>query len=274
MSQHFDFQRFRIRQKHCAMKVGTDAMLLGAWTRLPPTPDRRIPSLRILDLGTGTGILALMLAQRSLEMPVAGSSCLRPTELQIDAIEIEPQAAAQARENIAASPWLAQIQVHGQAVQDWHPPERYDLIVCNPPFYAPRPLTQAPPARQLAREGHSLSQTELISHSLRLLTPNGHLGLIWPEAQMQDFARQAESQGLQLQRQCQVRHSAKHGVSRRLMDWVKPLSNNPVSASSLPVNAVPSEELILHSPDGPYTQAYRHLTAGYALASPLPCVCC
>ncbi len=118
----FTFKQFFVAHDRCAMKVGTDGILLGAWAPVAGVK-------RILDIGTGSGLVALMLAQRT------------PEDVTIDAVELDAQAAEQASENVAASPWAHRIAVHAQDIVSWRgqaeQTARYDLIVSNPPYYEP-----------------------------------------------------------------------------------------------------------------------------------------
>ena len=109
----FRFKRFTIRQDRCALKVGTDGVLFGAWANYEG-------ARRILDIGTGTGVLALIAAQRN-------------NEASIDAVEIDDASAEQAAENVAASPWSDRVRVHRMDVRRMKAGEPYDLIICNPP---------------------------------------------------------------------------------------------------------------------------------------------
>ena len=111
----FRFKQFAVRQDRCPMKVGTDGVLLGAWAEVRPG-DRRM-----LDVGTGTGLIALMLAQRSAA--------------RITAVDVDAECATQAAENFAASPWADRLDAVAVAVQRYDPVERFDLIVSNPPYY-------------------------------------------------------------------------------------------------------------------------------------------
>ena len=115
----FAFKQFHINQQHCAMKVGTDGILLGAWADVSDCQ-------RILDMGTGTGLVALMLAQRSHE------------HCQIEAVELDPLAAQQAQENFKASPWHNRLHLTRQDVQTYcqQTAHQFDLIVANPPYFA------------------------------------------------------------------------------------------------------------------------------------------
>jgi len=159
-NQHFSFKQFTIYQHLCAMKVGTDGVLLGAWANTENTK-------RILDIGTGTGLIALMLAQR--------------TNAQIDAIDIDNDAVLQALDNVKNSPWCERINVYKTALQDFrlNETEKYDLIVSNPPYF--NNSLKAPKAnRTIARHTASLTHVDLLEHSKRLMTENGIICLILP----------------------------------------------------------------------------------------------
>ena len=116
----FTFKQFFVAHDRCAMKVGTDAILLGAWA---PVAGVR----RILDIGSGSGLIALMLAQRT------------SSPVEIDAVELDGEAAQQARENVQQSPWPQRIHIHQQDIARWAEDceQRYSLIVSNPPYFAP-----------------------------------------------------------------------------------------------------------------------------------------
>ena len=114
----FRFKQFTIEQEQTAMKVGTDGVLLGAWASVPE------PGSRVLDVGTGTGLIALMIAQRT-------------KNVEVDAVEIDPSSARQARENFQHSPWKDRLSCVHSSFQDYtaQNKSRYELIICNPPFY-------------------------------------------------------------------------------------------------------------------------------------------
>lgn len=114
MGKTFQFKKFTIAQDRCAMKVGTDGVLLGAWAR---------GGKRVLDIGTGTGLVALMMAQRF-------------TDAVVDAVEIDHDTAGQAMENVSSSPFANRVKVFAKALQDFEPDAPYDSIVTNPPFSA------------------------------------------------------------------------------------------------------------------------------------------
>lgn len=227
------------------MKVGTDGMLLGAWAKAWTQALNPADTGYILDIGTGTGILALMLAQRS-------------PHAVIDALEIEAQAAQQAHHNVQASPWGQRIHVHHLAVQDWQPRSLYDLLVCNPPYFS-QALSTGSQARNLARQTHTLDHAELLEQADRLLKPLGLLSLVLPAENGQAFEDLAQQSSFGLRRRCRVQHSHKHPVSRWLMEWQKESKAQDLS---------PKEESLILKDGQAFSKAYRQLTAGYHLGSP------
>lgn len=164
-SQSFRFKRFEVWHDLCAMKVGTDGVLLGAWCPITSNPPHRV-----LDIGTGSGLIALMLAQR-----LSGKDTY-----SIDAIDIDSSAIVQAKKNFALSPWRDHLHAHPYALQDWAPDGvLYDLIVSNPPFFV-NSLKNPNAARTMARHTDSISFEELICHASRLLSEKGIFALILP----------------------------------------------------------------------------------------------
>ncbi|ART80124.1 tRNA1(Val) (adenine(37)-N6)-methyltransferase [Oceanisphaera avium] len=167
-SRGFTFKQFHINHDRCAMKVGTDGILLGAWVTLAQAK-------RILDVGTGSGLVALMLAQRTTP------------EVKIIGLELDKQAAIQACENVAASPWPQKVVIKQGALQAYQE-QPFDLIVANPPYFKPGQAFECQ-ARQHARHTSSLSLADLFKHTKRLLQPSGRLAVILPY-QALDIARQ------------------------------------------------------------------------------------
>ena len=171
----FRFKQFTIEQEHAAMKVGTDGVLLGAWAKVPG------PGSMVLDVGTGTGLIALMIAQRT-------------KEVMLDALEIDPSSVRQAQENFQNSPWKERITCIHSSFQEYASQSKqlYDLIICNPPFFSASYLTPSK-EKNLARHDDSLSLEDLFKASLLLLKSTGHINLILPvqkEVQALDRARE------------------------------------------------------------------------------------
>lgn len=180
------------------MKVGTDGVLLGSWAGLEH-------ARRILDIGTGTGLIALMAAQRN------------PDAL-IDALEIEPHACEQARENISASPWPQRVTVIHEAVQTYFPPDTYDCILCNPPFF--RQSTKTPEqGRTLARHDDSLPHPVLAEHAGRLLSPQGVFCVILPVNEALEMIRHAQQYRLFPERVTRVRPNPDKPPKRYLIEF-------------------------------------------------------
>lgn len=158
-NSYFQFKQFRINQGKCAMKVSTDACIQGAWT--PVEDDVK----RILDIGTGTGLLSLMLAQR--------------TDAVIDGIELDEAAALQAKENIESSPWAERLHIIQADATDYTADTPYDTIICNPPFFN-NSLLSDKAARNMARHTYSLSYSQLFNAIERNLLPVGYASIMLP----------------------------------------------------------------------------------------------
>lgn len=229
----FSFKQFTIDDSRCAMKVGTDGVLLGAWAST---------GSRILDIGTGSGLIALMLAQR-----VADTA-------QIDAIDIDPEAVEQAEANFVASPWST-CQAHLSSLQDWTTAERegsYDLIVSNPPYFD-NSLKTPDAQRSLARHTDTLSYEELIACSARLLADSGHLCLILPIEAEATILRLAETQHLYPTRILRVKGTDRKPHKRILLDLTRTHLHEQ------------SESLTLMSPSGSRSEAYASLCQDFYL---------
>lgn len=181
-NSYFTFKQFTVRHDRCAMKVGTDGVLLGAWTDVSA-------SRRILDVGTGTGLIALMLAQRC--------------EAFITGIDIDAEAVGQAAENMVASPWKERVEVMLQDVCDYTPTELFDTIVSNPPFFI-QSLKCPDCRRSTARHTDTLDAERLFAAAGRLLHPDGRFSLILPAEQKEDVVAVAAGRGFSLSRHTAV----------------------------------------------------------------------
>lgn len=194
----FRFERFTVQQDRCALKVGTDGVLFGAWVDYSG-------AARILDIGTGTGVLALIAAQRN-------------ATAHIDAVEIDEDSAGQAAENAAASPWADRIRVHHMDVRRMHSAEQYDLIICNPPYYAG--YSKSPDPRiGLAKHSGELLFPELLDVVARNLAPSGRFAVITPMNREQEMLREAARNGLHPCRRCSVRYVPHRPAKRLLLEF-------------------------------------------------------
>ena len=199
---YFRFRQFTVWHDRCAMKVGTDGVLLGAWAGQGRAG-------KILDIGTGSGLIALMLAQRFPEARITG-------------IEPDAEAAAQAGENFLCSPWPRRLRAVHTSLQDFCrstavtvASPRFDLIVSNPPFYDTT-LTSPDPLRTTARHTGGLTHEELLLLSAGLLTPQGVLSLIVPSESEKSILRLADRSRLHLHRLTRV-YSKPSSRPRRIL---------------------------------------------------------
>jgi len=221
-NDYFQFQQFRINQSDCAQKVSTDACLLGAAADLSG-------ATRVLDIGTGTGLLALMVAQRA---PAA----------EIEAVELDLAAATQAAANVAASPWAARIGVRPLSLAAYAAalPPSFSHIICNPPFFR-RSLAPPDAARATARHAGEASLTfaEIAVFAADFLAPSGTLTVLLPPPEMAHFVQAAQAAGLPPQARLVVRHRAGGRITRVIGQFGRE-----------PVAAVAETELVIKAADG------------------------
>lgn len=197
----FTFKQFKLRHRDAAMKVGTDAVLLGSWAFDATMPDR------ILDVGTGCGILALMMSQR---FPTA----------QIEAIELEKKAFDEAQYNFENSPFSAQLRIAQGNFLEMSEDEKFDAIICNPPYYQDK-ISSSVPERNMARQERFLPPTEFWIKVCGLLNhEKGRIAVVLPLDRMKTWEEQASCNGMSLQRKCWIRGNQTAEVSRVLLEWV------------------------------------------------------
>jgi tRNA1Val (adenine37-N6)-methyltransferase len=197
---YFQFKEFRIDQDRCAMKVCTDSCLFGAW--IPVRENDRA----ILDIGTGTGLLALIMAQR--------------TAAQIDAVELEPEAYGQALENAARSKWSDRIRVHLTDISGFNPGKTYDLVVCNPPFYE-HDLESVNPEEKFAKHGVGLTLDKLFQSIQKLTNQDTRLALLLPYFRKQATIKIAAGHGWYPAQELHVRNRAGDPCFRYLVVLTK-----------------------------------------------------
>lgn len=229
---YFAFKQFTVRHDRCAMKVGTDGVLLGAWTDLSH-------SRRILDIGTGTGLIALMLAQRCMDA-------------RITAIDLDSAAVEQAQENIQASPWKDRIEALQQDICTYHPNGTFDTIVSNPPYFIDS-LKCPDSQRSTARHTDTLDADRLIGKVSELLTSGGRFSIILPAEQTEDLIRVAGEKGLHPSRQTWVITRPGLSPKRILMEFRK-----------IPVTLQP-DELVIELERHVYSEEYIALTKEFYL---------
>jgi tRNA1Val (adenine37-N6)-methyltransferase len=198
---YFQFKQFTVRQQHCAMKVGTDGTLLGAWALASAG------ACRVLDIGTGTGLIVLMMAQRY-------------PEAQAIAIDIDEKAVFQAQENVQASPFADRIQVFQADVQTFEDSEKFDSIVCNPPFFEDS-LVCPDAQRTEARHTISLDYRQLMESAFRLLKDDGRFSVIIPTDSRSRLESEAHLRGFFISRLCSVQTTLKKSPKRYMIEFMK-----------------------------------------------------
>jgi len=234
-NDYFEFKKFKVKQDRCAMKVSTDAVLIGAWV----VPNG---STRILDIGTGTGVIALMLAQKS--------------KAEITAIDIDKNSTEQARINVAESPFAEQINVEHRSLQNLaiKSDRKFDLIVSNPPFFKDS-LKNDDDSRTLARHNDYLSFEDLLRGVKTLLTDKGKFCLILPKNEALQFRELAKNKGLYLSKLMRIRTRLdKDTEKRHLMQFE--FKESEFSESTLVIEADSHRN---------YTKEYKELTKDYYL---------
>ena len=244
---YFRFKQFTVWHDRCAMKVGTDGVLLGAWAGTSESPEGASqPAMtsaikRILDIGTGSGLVALMLAQRF------------PNAI-IDGIDIDPSAVLQAKDNFSASPFSTRLHAYSSPLQEWQSQEKYDMIISNPPYFS-NSLLCPDGMRTKARHAESLSFADLIAHSNRLLTQAGTLSLVLPADAEKTIMKEARLQHLYCVRLCRVHTTATKPAKRILVTF----------SYQTPATTLAPEMLCLSSPNSPRSAAYSALTQDFYL---------
>lgn len=238
MSTLFKFKEFSIHQDKTAMKIGTDAVLLGAWVFL----ENEIDS--ILDVGSGTGIIALMLAQRSFA-------------LTIDAVEIDNDAYEQTVTNFENSNWGDRLYCYHSSFQNFadeiaEEDETYDLIISNPPFYTDE-FESKNDARNKARFTTSLSFNELLKGVSKILSKKGKFAVIIPFKEEQGFVKLAKENNLFLNRVCHVKGNPSSAFKRSLLEF------------SFEDKKLKKENLTIEIKRHQYTDEYINLTKDFYL---------
>jgi tRNA1Val (adenine37-N6)-methyltransferase len=230
---HFQFKQFSVGHDRSTHKIGTDGVLLGAWVD--------VKNVRtILDIGTGTGVIALMLAQRTAP------------DVRIDAVEIEAGDAVQARENVLKSPWPEKIRVIHTAVQSFRAEMKYDLIVSNPPFFI---NSWKPPhdKRSQARHTQQLPFEDLIKSAGQFLADSGKLAIILPYQEAVHFTELANRSKLFPHRVLEFRSRAHKPIERLLVEF------------GTQGKQLVKDELVLHGDGDEWSAGYMEMTREFYL---------
>ncbi len=235
MKKPFIFKQFTVHQNQCAMKVGTDAVLLGAWANISHNP------FSVLDIGSGTGIISLMLAQRSIAE-------------QIDAIEIEDNAFEQCVSNFENSYWGDRLFCYHASLEEFvnEIDDKYDLIVSNPPFYSEDYKSESS-SRDLARFEDAMPFEHLIESSSKLLSEQGKFVIIIPYKEEKSFVNLASVKNLFSSKILRVKGNPESELKRSLLEF---------SFNKLKVEI---DELIIETSRHQYTQEYINLTKDFYL---------
>lgn len=235
----FIFKRFSVKHDKCGMKVGTDGVILGAWVK----PMNKQKPTMVLDVGTGCGLIAMMMAQR---MP----------DSHIMAIDIDHPSVEQAKENVASSSFSKQITVleadFNQFAQE-SCKDKYDIIVSNPPFF--QESTHSVSARMdIAKHTGSLSFSQLITGVRLLLADDGQFSVIIPYSAAKSFIGLAAQSNLYLIRRCDIRGSSHKLFKRSALTFSHQITTTDYS------------KLNIHLNSGDYTDEYKALTSDFYLA--------
>ena len=235
MSKPFKFKEFTVNQDRCAMKIGTDGVLLGALTSVDHNP------YNVLDIGAGTGILSLMIAQR----------CHAD---QIEAIEIDDDAFEQCAENFENSPWADRLFCFHASLLEYIEAvdEKFDLIICNPPFYSEDYKTKDS-ARDIARFSDAMPLEHIIFAVINFLSEKGKFSIVLPFKDEEKYIEEASLIGLFPNRILRVRGNEKSEIKRSLIEFS--YLESPIKIS----------ELIIETERHQYTEDYINLTKDFYL---------
>ena len=233
-NSYFQFKQFTIHQDQCAMKVCTDACILGAWFA-----DKGLPESKVLDIGAGSGLLTLMLAQK--------------VDAQFDAIEKDAPSFKQMKENIEQSKWKDTINAFMGDAITYVFPQLYDFIICNPPFYE-NDLKSGDTKKNLAKHDTGLTLECLIQVIDQNLAANGSFGILLPFHRTAPFEQLAFDKGFHLHEKLLVRQTPGHNFFRSILHFTR---NN--------IHTGQTGELIIKQKDGNYSSAFTTLLKDYYL---------
>lgn len=236
----FHFRQFTIRQRDAAMKVTTDACVAGAWAGALSKEIFGATQPGVLDIGAGTGLLSLMMAQ---QLPHA----------RVTAIEIDPATATEAGENFHRSPWSSRLEMICADILHWQTRSTFDCIISNPPFYESE-LQSPNIGRNQAHHSSHLALYQLLGRIKDLLNPQGRFFLLLPYKRKGEYPDLFANAGLFLTRVCRVRQSPRHDYFRLL-----------VEGSVQPCDEILISEIQVRDGEGKYSEDFRELLRDYYL---------
>jgi tRNA1Val (adenine37-N6)-methyltransferase len=233
----FRFKQFTVEDQKSTLRVGTDAVLLGAWVNVSE-------SKKILEIGTGCGLISLMAAQRS--------------DASIVAIDTDLPSILQAAENFSASPWSDRLVAVHDSIQNFSRTTSltFDHIITNPPFFR-NSLKSPDPQVTAAKHDDGRFLEELLACLERIMTRDGMLSLILPDDEARKFVRKAQEHGIPVSRKLGIRPKVDKPVNRQLLEFSHQRSSDN-----------PPDELIIRRADNSYTDEYKAFTDSYYLSLP------
>jgi tRNA1Val (adenine37-N6)-methyltransferase len=231
---YFKFKQFTIQQAHCAMKVCTDACLFGAWVANELTANKQIS--HCLDIGTGTGLLSLLLAQKTTAL--------------IDAVEIDKSAFEQAKENFDQSPWSDRLTLINTDITTFDTNKKYDCVICNPPFFE-GDLKSSISNKNAAKHDTTLTLQQLLQVVDKTLRQPGYFTILLPSHRVDFFIGEAAKTGLYLTKKVLVKQTPTHDYFRAMLLFTKQQKN------------VSNEEIIIKNEAGKYTEIFTGLLKDY-----------
>lgn len=247
----FRFKKFCVVNERSAMKVNTDGVLLGAVMTISPT-DRRL-----LDIGTGTGTIALMAAQRALEISVQDrkGEMMTWNDIMIDAIDIDEPSASEAAANFKKSPWAERLRAHNLSLQDFAESDSasYDLIFSNPPYFEDSLIAPDERKSTARHTSEGLSYRDIFDFAAKRLSEKGRVSLVLPADQEALVCRYARMSGLHLFRILRVRTVPRKAPSRMIVEFSRIRTDEP------------QDTVLTIQNEGKYTQEYLSLTQDFYL---------
>lgn len=235
---YFQFKQFTIHHDRCAMKVTTDSCFFGAWTA-NEMQNEKLNTRNVLDIGCGTGLLSLMIAQKN---PV-----------NIDAVEIDPEAAEQANQNAASSPWPGRIDIFNEDILTFEPAKKYDAVICNPPFYE-NELASGRDKKNMAHHSSRLTIAQVLDQIKSHLHDDGCFFLMYPFKREKEMKELFSQKQLYPAKKLYLRQSIQHAPFRTI-----------VMGRQKNFSEATEESIAVWNEHQQYTERFRELMKDYYL---------